>query len=58
MAVFYPGTPATRILSWSQLVRESDPVFTKLSLQPWVYDFSNGRLFVDPLPLYQTGTST
>jgi len=50
--VFYPGAPATRILSWSQMVREADPNFTRLSLQPWVYSFSNGRLFVDPLPLY------
>lgn len=48
----WPSPPATRILSWNQLVREADPNFTRLSLQPWVYSYSNGRLFVDPLPLY------
>jgi hypothetical protein len=49
---FYPGTPPTRILSWSQIVRENDPNYTRLSLQPWTLEFSNGRLFVDPTPLY------
>lgn len=57
MPPFYPGTPPTRILSWNQMVREADPNYTRQSLQPWVYEFSNGRLFVDSLPLY-TGTST
>ena len=52
MTAFYPGTPPTRILSWQQWVLESDPNWRRLSLQPWVYEFSNGRLFVDPLPLY------
>lgn len=50
--VFYPGTPPTRQISWQQLVRENDPNFTRLSLRPWVFEFSNGRLFVDALPLY------
>jgi len=50
--VFYPGTPSTRQISWSQLVREADPNFTRLSLRPWIYDFPNGRLFIDPSPLY------
>ena len=58
MTVFYPGTPPTRQISWSQLVREADPNFTRLSLQPWVFDFSNGRLFVDWLPLYGPFAST
>jgi hypothetical protein len=44
--------PPTRILSWLQYVREADPGYTRLSLQPWTLEFSNGRLFVDPLPLY------
>jgi hypothetical protein len=47
--------PPTRLLSWSQLVREADPDYTRLSLQPWVFSFSNGRLFVDWLPLYDFG---
>ena len=43
----------TRILSWEQMVTEADPGFRRLSLQPWVYSFSNGRLFIDrPPPLY------
>lgn len=52
MTAFWPGTPPTRQLSWTQLVRDSDPNFTRLSLQPWCYEFSNGRLFVDTLPTY------
>ena len=51
---FYPGTPPTRILNWNQLVREADPNYQRLSLQPWVLEFSNGRLFVDWNPLYGT----
>ena len=51
---FYPGGGKTSILSWSQMVREADPNYTRLSLQPWVYEYSNGRLFVDTLPLYGT----
>jgi len=46
--------PPTRILSWQQTVLEADPAYQRLSLQPWCYEFSNGRLFVDPLPLYGT----
>jgi len=48
----WPPTPPTRIISWRQLCIESDPNWTRLSLQPWVYEFSNGRLFVDTLPTY------
>lgn len=36
------------------MVREADPNFTRLSLQPWVYEYSNGRLFLDTLPTYTT----
>jgi hypothetical protein len=36
------------------MCRENDPNFTRLSLQPWCYEFSNGRLFVDTLPVYTT----
>lgn len=43
---------SSRILSWEQLVREADPDHSRLSLRPWVYEFSNGRRFLDPLPLY------
>jgi len=35
-----------------QMVLEADPNWRRLSLQPWVYEFSNGRLFVDPIPVY------
>lgn len=52
MPATWPSPPPTRILSWQQMVREADPNYTRLSLQPWVYQFSSGRLFVDPLPLY------
>jgi hypothetical protein len=41
-----------RLLSWSQMVREADPNFTKQSLQPWCYEWSNGRRFLDTLPTY------
>ena len=52
----WPSPPPTRILSWSQMVREADPNYTKLSLQPWIFEFSNGRLFVDWMPLYSDTT--
>jgi len=48
----WPPPPSTRILSLQQLVIEADPNYVRLSLQPWVYEFSNGRLFVDTLPTY------
>lgn len=44
--------PPTRILSWQQMVLEVDPTYQRNSLQPWVFEFSNGRLFVDWLPVY------
>lgn len=52
MAYVSSPAPPTRILSWRQMVQEADPNFVRLSLQPWVYEFSNGRLFVDTLPTY------
>lgn len=52
MPASWPSPPPTRILSWSQMVKEADPNYVRLSLQPWVYEFSNGRLFVDSLPVY------
>jgi hypothetical protein len=48
----WPKPPPTRIISWAQQVKEADPNYVRLSLQPWVYEFSNGRLFVDTLPTY------
>jgi hypothetical protein len=42
----------SRILSWAQMVAEADPGFRRLSNQPWGYEFSNGRRFYDPVPLY------
>ena len=45
MTAFYPGGVPTRILSWQQTVLEADPGYQRLSLQPWCYEFSNGRKF-------------
>ena len=50
----WPAPPPTRILSWQQMVIDADPNWTRLSLQPWIYEFSNGRLFVESLPVYNT----
>jgi hypothetical protein len=48
----------TRILSWEQMVREADgPSYTRLSLQPWVYEFSNNRRFIDRYPVYNYADS-
>lgn len=52
----YAAPPPTRILSWLQMCMESDPDYRRLSLRPWIYEFSNGRLFIESLPVYgQTG---
>lgn len=48
----YFAPPPTRILSWLQMCLEADPSFRRLSLRPWTYEFSNGRLFVESLPVY------
>lgn len=47
-----PALPPTRILSWLQQVIEADPNFRRDSLRPVVYEFSNGRKFVDDPNVY------
>lgn len=42
----------TRIISWQQIVLENDPDWVRLSLNPVVWEFSNGRRFVDPAQPY------
>jgi len=42
----------TRIISWQQLVLENDPDWVRQSLNPVVWEFSNGRRFVDPAQVY------
>lgn len=42
----------TRILSWSQMVREADPNYDRANRSPWVYQFSNGRRFYQTNPVY------
>jgi hypothetical protein len=49
--------PPSRTLNWQQQVTNADPNWTKSYQRPWVYQFSNGRLFyfdpsiyVDPGP--------
>lgn len=54
----FPHPVQPRILSWAQMVQEADPDWRQLSLRPWVYEFSNGRRFVESLPVYTQGTST
>lgn len=44
--------PPTRILSWQQMVQEADPNWTRLLAQPVIYEFSNGRAFIQPVPAY------
>lgn len=43
---------STRILSWQQLVLEADPNWARGKTQPWIYQFSNGRLFYSPVDPY------
>jgi len=50
----WPKPPPTRTLSWLQMCLQADPDFRPLSLRPWIYEFSNGRLFIQPLPVYGT----
>lgn len=42
----------TRLISWQQLVLENDPDWVRGSLNPLVWEFSNGRLFSDPPQVY------
>lgn len=46
--------PPTSILSWQQQVVEADPTWARARQQPRIYDFSNGRQFYAPIPLYGT----
>lgn len=50
------AAPSTRILSFRQMVLEADPNWLRQSLQPWAYQYSNNRLFIDPSPLYSFGS--
>ena len=36
---------STRLISYQQVVTEADPAFYRDRLRPWIYQFSNGRLF-------------
>jgi hypothetical protein len=45
---------STRILSFEQLCLEADPDMVRKSRTPWIYEFSNGRLFnreANPYPI-------
>jgi len=46
-----------RLLSWQQLVLEADPNWQRDNLQPWIYEFSNRRLFYATIPMYGPPTS-
>jgi hypothetical protein len=53
--------PVTRQISWQQLCVQADPEFYQNSIRPWIYDFSNGRLYYQQLPVYsttETGTNS
>lgn len=47
----YP-LPPTRLLSWEALVSAADPNWRTEGLRPWVYEFSNGRRFLDDPTVY------
>lgn len=51
MANYNKGNPS-RVISWLQQVQEADPNYRQESLRPWVYEFSNGRRFVDDPEVY------
>lgn len=40
-----PTPPPTRQISFLQLVQEADPNYQQGQQRPWIYEFSNGRLF-------------
>src|SRR5579859_1606288 len=42
----------SRLISWRQLVLENDPDWIRDSLNPRVWEFSNGRIFRDPASVY------
>lgn len=41
--------------SWRQMVLDADPDFLRRSLRPIVYEFSNGRKFLQPADPYRGG---
>lgn len=48
--------PPTRIISFLQQVIEADPSFYEKQKKPVQYEFSSGRTFIAPFPLYGTNT--
>ncbi len=46
MSASWPSAPPTRILSFQQMVSEADPFYTIDKNRPWIYEFSNGRRFL------------
>lgn len=50
-----PQSP--RVLSWQQLVLEADTNWQRDNLQPWIYEFSNRRLFYATIPMYGQPTA-
>lgn len=51
-------SPPSRTLSWQQEVLYADPNWNQGYTRPIIYEFSNGRTFTAPVPLYGTSTST
>jgi len=50
--------PPSRTLSFFQEVLYADPNWNQGYTRPIIYEFSNGRTFQAPVPLYGTSTST
>lgn len=44
--------PPTRLISWQQVVVETDPNYWQAKTRPWNYEFSNGRRFYATVPTY------
>lgn len=53
----FPSPPA-RTISWMQEVLYADPNWNQGYTRPIIYEFSNGRTFTAPIPLYGTSTNT
>jgi hypothetical protein len=51
------NAPKSRLRSLRQLIAETDPDFDKDRRNETAYEFSNGRRFVQPNPLYGTSSS-
>jgi hypothetical protein len=48
-----PGSlPPTRVISWLQRCEEVDPNYTYARSHYYIYEMSNRRRFLNPLPLY------